>query len=113
MSSKDNEHIVCSALNYNGTIVAGIGQHKCIEAILAFNPDADPKVINNNQGFITSTGRFVDRFEAWDIAQTNNQIKFNTDRPPLEIDGKPILMSTHLFKQDYTEYFDKMFGKSK
>lgn len=26
------------------------------------------------QGFITDTGRFVDRYEAWDIAVANDQI---------------------------------------
>jgi hypothetical protein len=95
---KEKEYIVCSALNYEGTIFAGIGQSYCIRAILKLNPKPDPDIINNNQGFITSTGRFVDRFEAWDIAKANNQIKYHTDRPPFEVDGKPMLMSIHLYE---------------
>lgn len=94
------ERILCSALNYNGTIVAGMGQNKCIQAILDLKPDADPKVINNNQGFLTSTGRFVDRFEAWDIAVANNQIKYLKDEKPFEVDGRPLLMSIHLYDKD-------------
>ena len=98
--NQPTERILCSALNYNGTIVAGMGQAKCIKAILDLNPDADTEVINNNQGFLTSKGRFVDRFEAWDIAMANNQIKYNNDREPFTIDGKPVLMSIHLYTLD-------------
>ncbi len=95
----EKETIVCSALNYKGIIVCGIGQHKCIETILAFESKPDNKIINNNQGFITSTGRFVTREEAWIIAGEANQIKYT----PIEfgVDDKPFLMSTNLFKHEY------------
>lgn len=34
----------------------------------------------NHQGFLTSTGRFVMRFEAWDIAKAADQIR---GKPPV------------------------------
>lgn len=103
IEEKPNENIVCSAFNYNGIIVAGLGQYQCINAIIDLKPDVenDANFFNeSNQGFITSTGRFVDRFEAWDIAVANNQIKYNNDREPFKVNGKPILMSIHLFNSD-------------
>lgn len=98
---KRKEHIICSAIKYKGRIHGGIGCGQIIDNILSFDPKPDKEGghdINNNQGFITSTGRFVDRYEAYKIAKENDQIKYNTEM--FGKSDKPILMSIHLYNYD-------------
>jgi|ERR1700741_2263686 len=82
MSRKKGEFVVCSAVKYNGTIVGSRRHRNCYEIIDGINfhitgkhlekdPSQDDR---HNQGFITSTGRYVDRKEAFRLAKTNNQI---------------------------------------
>ena len=92
----DKEYIVCSCINYNGIKVGGRNMRNCLEAIIALVPNADGKVMTNNQGFITSTGRFVTREEAWDIAKDADQIKYEVLKDFGNM--KPFLMSINLFK---------------
>ena len=95
-TTEEKEYIICSCINYKGTKVGGRNMRNCYEAIsnLVANPDMNE--IHNNQGFITSTGRFVTREEAWIIAKENNQIKYEM----IKDFGSttPFLMSVNLFK---------------
>ena len=95
----NKEYIVCSAINYKGQVVTGISCgaviDTVIDTILFFEKKPDSKQINSNQGFITSTGRFVDRTEAYYIAKENDQIKFNIRE--FKEDAKPFLMSINLY----------------
>lgn len=76
MSQK--ETILCSAINYKGTIVCGHRHSDCYEVLgkLASNLDTTELPKREDQGFLTSLNRFVDRKEAWKIAKANNQIQF-------------------------------------
>lgn len=93
------EYVVCSAINYKGKIYGGIGCGQVIESILAFTPKPTPeesKEINENQGFLTSKGRFINRREAWYLATANNQIKYN--KHDFEKSQDPFLMSINLYE---------------
>lgn len=91
----DTEYILCSAIKYNNIVVCGRRCADVIETILAFDENPDKNQLNNNQGFMTSKGRFVDRFDAWDIASDNGQIKYEKT---FFVGGKPLLMSINLYK---------------
>ncbi len=68
------EYILCSAVNHNGTIVCGRRHKDChniIENLVGIN-NADCN--REQQGFLTSLNRFVDRKEALIIAKTNKQL---------------------------------------
>lgn len=95
---EDKEYILCSAVNFDNVLIVGYGCGSILETMLKFNQDVDPRMFNNNQGFITSSGRFVDREEGYKIAHDNIQIKYN-EREFSE--GKiPYLMSINLFNLD-------------
>ena len=96
------ETIVCSAIKFKGRIHGGIGCAQIIENILSFTPNPtkeESNDIRNNQGFMTSTGRFVDRYEAYPIARLNKQIKYYDT--PFNDGAKPFLMSINLYKHNY------------
>lgn len=78
------ERILCAALLYNGNIVAGYRHSNCYETIanvLGVDTACDDwanKIPNlpgrNEQGFLTSKNRYVNRVEGFDIALNANQL---------------------------------------
>lgn len=87
------EKIICAANYYNdnkeyayqpinikiGFITCGRRHHNCIVTfaqIVKFPYSEESSLIQDTeiQGFLTSTNRFVDRFEAYQIALKQNQI---------------------------------------
>lgn len=87
------EKIICAANYYNdnkehayqpinikiGFITCGRRHHNCIVTfaqIVGFPYSKESSLIQDTeiQGFLTSTNRFVDRFEAYQIALKENQI---------------------------------------
>ncbi len=95
------EFIVCSAINYKGQIVTGISCREAINIILFFDKSPNEEEIKNNQGFITSTNRFVDRSEAYHIAKAADQIKYHIMNFKDEQVTKPFLMSINLYENLY------------
>jgi hypothetical protein len=77
----EKEFILCAALNYYGKIVCGHRHSDCYQLIRQLVPkitDEDlPK--RENQGFLTSLNRYVDRKEGWKIAKENNQIQWGLE----------------------------------
>jgi hypothetical protein len=74
------ERILCAAIQVRrGTgatiVLAGHRHHNCIHAYAdLLPPDARGRVGQDDQGFLTSRGRFVDRAEGWSIAEAAGQI---------------------------------------
>jgi hypothetical protein len=89
----ENEYILCSAISYHDEIFTG---YRCGDAIKVFLRIYFKEALSETiQGFITSKGRFVDRTEAYYIAEKNNQIKFEV----IDFKGKtPLLMSINLYE---------------
>ena len=103
ISSKYNdvEFIICSAVKYKGYPICGRRHSDCykiiekltnrkLEDIKEFLPNS-----NLDNGFMTSTGRYITRSEAWDIAEQNNQISIGYEASKSE-DGS-ILISENLY----------------
>ena len=76
-----NEHIACAAIRYEGLVcsVPCPGRHgDVISRMRALGlPRESVNVVN--QGFLTSTGRFVDRQEAAKIAGMSKDQLFTED----------------------------------
>lgn len=91
---KNKEFILCAALNYNGTIISAARHSDCYNVLKELF--ADPVLPEReDQGFLTSKNRFVDRKEAWKIAKENNQIKFGLKASDKGEDS--ILISENLY----------------
>ena len=92
-----NEIILCSAINFNGTIICGYRHGDCYKILRQLKPaiTKDEEPDRNMQGFLTSLNRFVDRKEAWKIAKENNQIKFGLKASDFGEDS--ILISENLY----------------
>lgn len=76
----EREFIVCSALNFNGNIICGHRHSDCyatLKNVAKIKDEEMPK--RENQGFITSLNRYVDRKEAWRIAKENDQIQWGKE----------------------------------
>lgn len=92
-----NEYVLCSAINYNGVIISGKRHSDCYDTLygilgtreVADSPERD------QQGFLTSESRYVDRMEGWAIAKKNNQIKFGLAL--CDIGPESILISENLY----------------
>ena len=77
-----NERIVCAAnqCSLTGLIVTSLRHHdqNMNTQIKLWKKECDPREgvspIFDIQGFVTNKYRFVDRQEAWKIAERNNQI---------------------------------------
>ncbi len=90
------EKIVCAAIlipKYSGghkddLIVCGLRHSDCIKTFVMFEGVPIPN--SSIQGFITTRNRFVDRAEAWIIAENGNQIINN-------LHNKGSLMSENLY----------------
>lgn len=71
------EFILCAAIDFKGTIICGHRHSDCYELLLNLvNPKDEDVPGRDFQGFLTSKNRFVNRKEAYKIAEENNQIKF-------------------------------------
>jgi hypothetical protein len=69
------EIILCSCVRFKGLEVCGRRHKDCYSIIRAIDTNFKQEdALRKDQGFMTSTGRFVDRKEAWQIALFNNQI---------------------------------------
>ena len=90
----EKEFILCASLNFNGTIISAARHSDCYEILreLYADPVLPPR---ENQGFLTSLNRYVDRKEAWKIAKDNNQIKFGLTAS--ENGDDSILISENLY----------------
>ena len=91
------EYILCSAIKYGNTFVYGRRHGDCysllqsvltetvkkskgmtvLKSVIIANELEDPKnlPLREDQGFLTSTGRYVDRIEGWKIAVASGQVK--------------------------------------
>lgn len=67
-----NEYILCAAILFEGTIIAGHRHNDCYNVLRKLKGEFT--TLPKEQGFLTSKNRFVDRSEAWFIAKENNQI---------------------------------------
>jgi len=83
------EYILCAATHYDdekkhvhqpkniktGVVVAGRRHHNCIATANILNKElAQTCKKGSIQGFLTNTDRFVDRFEAYQIAEKAKQL---------------------------------------
>jgi hypothetical protein len=70
------ERIVAAAIFYNGVVysVPAPGRHHDLIRIMKVQGLPDQLLDLRNQGFLTSMGRFVDRYEAAKIARAAGQI---------------------------------------
>ena len=98
------EYILCSALWYKkegqwphqpknidqGFVVCGRRHHNCFQTLNIIDPKFDRSLIV--QGFLTSTDRFIDRKEAFELAKKNGQIK--------EVEEFENVVGNQLFSED-------------
>ena len=95
-TKKNKEYILCSAIKYNGIVICGHRHNDCYkiltDLLLKFTKIDLPK--REDQGFLTSTNRFVDRKEAFLIANENKQIIYGSDSMDVE---NQILISENLY----------------
>ena len=70
------ETIERAAIFYNGTIysVPRPGRHHTVIQMMARDGFPNEAMALKNQGFVTNTGRFVDRYEGAKIARAAGQI---------------------------------------
>lgn len=90
--------ILCAAINYKGIIICGHRHSECINVLtklLKQNVPFDILLNDEYQGFLTSKNRFVDRYEAWKIANDCKQIRFATSS--VENDKMQNLISENLY----------------
>ena len=76
----EREFILCAALNHNGNIICGHRHSDCyatLKNVVKVNDEDMPQ--RENQGFLTSLNRYVNRKEGWIIAKENNQIQWGLE----------------------------------
>lgn len=71
---KDKEFIICSAVNWQGKFICGRKHKDCYVIADALMTNGFLERERKRQGFMTSTGRYVGREEAFKIAKANHQI---------------------------------------
>jgi len=78
---KQKEFILCAAINYNGTIICGHRHGDCYTVLrnLLKNIEDANLPQREDQGFLTSYNRYVDRKEAFLIARANDQIFYGKE----------------------------------
>jgi hypothetical protein len=69
----DKEFILCAALNFNGSIICGHRHSDCYKTLMDVVKVKDEDLPYDNQGFLTSLNRYVDRKEGWIIAKKTNK----------------------------------------
>jgi hypothetical protein len=76
----DKEFILCAALNFNGSIICGHRHSDCYKTLIeVIKVKEEDLPLRDNQGFLTSLNRYVDRKEGWIIAKRNKQIQFGLE----------------------------------
>lgn len=73
-SKFNGEYIICSAVRWKNIAICGRRHKDCYNIADALMNGGFLERERKHQGFMTSTGRFVDREEAFKIAKENNQI---------------------------------------
>lgn len=80
------ERIISAAIYYKGAIISLPAPARHHHILLTIAKEWEKNAIEigepDNQGFITSTGRYVNRIEAWTLAFQAEQL-LNTDRHQL------------------------------
>jgi hypothetical protein len=87
----NKEYIICSAIYFNdgekhvhqprnietGFVVCGRRHHNCFATFVALGVSKPEKIerLDEVQGFLTNTDRFVDRIEGREIAIKSGQVK--------------------------------------
>lgn len=66
--------LTSSANKSNGIVICGRRHYNIIQLIKYLTDLPNSKCGENVQGFLTNTNRFVDRFEAFQIAKQANQL---------------------------------------
>lgn len=89
---RTDEWILCSAVMYNGMLIAGMRHSDCYRVITGLT-GITKLPGRESQGFLTSNNRFVDRAEAWKIAKNNGQIRYGAVRHDEDIE----LISENLY----------------
>lgn len=75
-----NEKIICAAVRFNGKVWMGHRHMYALDAMhneLSYTMNRKEMIeqkTDQDQGFVTSTGRYVSREEAWNIAKREGQI---------------------------------------
>ena len=92
----EREFILCAALNHNGNIICGHRHSDCyatLKNVVKVNYEDMPQ--RENQGFLTSLNRYVNRKEGWIIAKENNQIQWGLEASENREDSQ--LISENLY----------------
>lgn len=92
----EKEFILCAALNFNGNIICGHRHSDCyatLQDVVKVKDEDMPQ--RDNQGFLTSLNRYVDRKEGWKIAKENNQIQWGLSASEKSEDSQ--LISENLY----------------
>lgn len=111
---KDSKSYKDNPINISiGLVIAGRRHNNCFSTFKLINPDFNFTKEDVICGFITNTNRFLNREEAFVVAQNNNQLLIpDLHKKAHEIkllgidfpkDSKPILTSEDLFILDETE----------
>lgn len=88
-SGPEKEQIKAPALRYQGQVFAGVSHIEAIAKLKKVFPNVHLSYVED--GFVTTSGRFVDREEANNIAKENDQL-----RPDLDYFSPDTLDSTYL-----------------
>jgi len=70
----ENEYILCAAIKYNDTVIAGYRHRDCYTVLRDLIGQEVVDTDDYSDGFITSTNRYVGRKEAYNIAFNKDQI---------------------------------------
>jgi hypothetical protein len=76
------ERVSQAAVKVRGRVFEGMS-HRVAVFVAAKSLGLEPSTVwaDMTAGFITTTGRFVSRAEAWNIAKRARQLRWNTSRP--------------------------------
>ena len=106
---KNSEYILCAAIHYDdgltyvhqpvniktGFVVAGRRHHNCFATIKIVSGDnGDLKSKNASQGFITNQDRYLDRKEAFIVAEAAGQLLLKNKEPKTLI-SEDLWSTTH------------------
>jgi hypothetical protein len=83
--SPDAERLKCAAIMRDGKVHDGLHSHYELRRAMG-DPSPQTSNLNDIEGFLTTTGRFVNRNEAQDVALAAGQIRSPQGRPLLSSD---------------------------
>lgn len=95
-NSSDTKRRIVAAAVYHGAIISlppPARHHTILHSMILTMGIDDEKLIDPQQGFLTSDGQYVNRVEAFYIAQKAGQLKRNTS-------GRPELYSEDLWDDE-------------